>query len=181
MCIRRLAILSLILGVISAQTVYSQGQKKDALVFGGNDWAGFSSSAKIGTALGIIMGTVLVDSDISHWFIALANDSELTEKLKKLSEAAIDHLKGLAFYDVTAGQLADGADAFYKDLANIKIRLIDAFYVVKMQIKGKNPNLIQAQIRYLRMQPTDPEATNDIRLKRERVEEEKKSFFLRLL
>ena len=70
--------------------------------------------------------------------------SELAKKTKKFS------LKG------TVGQIVDVVDEFYANPLNRNIKIIDAIYVANMQIRGENPDLIDAQIRYLRMQPIDP-------------------------
>ena len=59
----------------------------------------------------------------------------------------------LLFPKITVGQIKGGMDVFYTDFSNERIRMIDALYVVKMQINGVNSKLIEAQSRYLRMMP----------------------------
>jgi len=68
----------------------------------------------------------------------------------------------LQLINITVGQLKDGIDKFYEDFANRRIKLVDAVYIVKMQIKGVRPDLIEAQTRYLRMQPTSLSEENKI-------------------
>jgi hypothetical protein len=64
-------------------------------------------------------------------------------------------------------------NAFYKNLNNNKIKMVDAIYVVKMQIEGENQELIDAQIRYLRMQPIDPRIFEECYKKLEAFQKEK--------
>ena len=60
------------------------------------------------------------------------------------------------------GPLKDGMDKFYQDHRNQQIALVDALYVANMEIKGSRPELIDAQVRYLRMQPTSIISLEDI-------------------
>ena len=61
--------------------------------------------------------------------------------------------KGLAdyaVYDITMGQLSKGMDELYKDSKNTKIRISDAVYAVKKQMKGTNPEDLERTLQYLR-------------------------------
>jgi hypothetical protein len=50
------------------------------------------------------------------------------------------------FRDVTVGQIADGLDAFYRDLKNRSIKLTDGFEIVLRSIKGEDvEKLIRAR------------------------------------
>jgi hypothetical protein len=64
--------------------------------------------------------------------------------------------KGLAdyaVYDIKIGQLSQGMDEFYKDPKNTKIRISDAVYVVKKQIRGASPEDLERVLQYLRGEP----------------------------
>jgi len=69
-------------------------------------------------------------------------------------------LNRISLAKITVGQIKDGVDAFYNDFSNRRIKIVDVIYVVKMQIKGENPELIDSQIRYLKMQPIEMEVLN---------------------
>jgi hypothetical protein len=66
-------------------------------------------------------------------------------------------LEWLDFSGLTNAQIRDGIDAFYNDSANRNIKIIDALFIARMNIKGENPELIINQIRYLKMQPINEE------------------------
>ncbi|MBE0613200.1 MAG: hypothetical protein IH604_06005 [Burkholderiales bacterium] len=52
--------------------------------------------------------------------------------------------------EITSGQIVDGLNSFYVDFKNKQIRIRDAIYVVKTQIKGSSPEETEALLRYLR-------------------------------
>jgi len=127
----------------------------------GNYWINANEWEKIGFISGIIMGVSLAinlkpDNNIFETF------NKLDNKLKDYKPAFFDllelslffaHLDRISLYNITVGQLKDGLDEFYKDFSTRRIKIIDALYVVKMQIEGKSPELIEAQILYLKRQP----------------------------
>lgn len=60
-----------------------------------------------------------------------------------------------AVLKITVGQLTDGLDQFYADFKNKNIRLIDAVYVVKKQIKGASADDIERVSEWLRSEKKD--------------------------
>jgi len=51
---------------------------------------------------------------------------------------------------MTLGQFVDGLNALYKDFRNKQIKVYDAVYVVKKQIKGGSAEEVEAILQYLR-------------------------------
>jgi len=74
----------------------------------------------------------------------------------ELEKDSLDRtLNKITLAGITIGQIMDGMNDFYNDFSNRRIKMADAIYIVKMQIKGEDPELIDTQIRYLKMQPLD--------------------------
>jgi hypothetical protein len=53
-------------------------------------------------------------------------------------------------YEITVSQLSQGMDELYKDSRNMKIKIADALYIVKKQIKGASPDDIEKSLMTLR-------------------------------
>lgn len=88
---------------------------------------------------------------------AIKEDTEVNSYTKITWKMFKESTENLDISGITVGQIKDGVNKFYEDFANRKIKIVDAIYVVKMQIQGKDPDLINAQIRYLKMQPISHE------------------------
>ena len=114
--------------------------------YDGNEWVSNSDSSNIGFVTGFVSGVVVAYNSLYNF-----RDSTDTNYTNNQAEK-------ISLFKITIGQIKEGIDKFYGDFSNKKIKIVDAVYVVKMQIKGENPNLIDAQIRYLRMQPIDEDA-----------------------
>ena len=138
-------------------------QRTTVSEYDGSEWiSGERTSPLSNTSLiaGILLGTSVVSNEI-------ASALDLWEPfadIEKTFPGYVDMMRAykkkadrLYLRDITVGQIRDGINAFYKDFSNMRIKIIDAFYVVKMQIKGDDPDLILAQIRYLKMQPLNSE------------------------
>jgi len=123
----------------------ASAEKKDMLEDDGTDWTTFSSSWKVGYVAGFIAGAGVVRN--KFYGVPYHLENEVSKELFKT------YLNEISLVGITVGQIQDGVDAFYKDFSNRRIKIVDAIYVVKMQIKGNDPELINAQIRYLKMQP----------------------------
>jgi len=117
----------------------AEGDVRD---YDGVGWLGFPEGMKIGYVTGLIIGVHLTTDQIS----LLADDFQ-KEKLDKIS-----------LHKITVGQIRDGVETFYKDFSNRKVKVVDAIYVVKMLIGGVVKEVIEAQIRYLKMQPLPVES-----------------------
>jgi len=133
------------------------GQTKHLTDVDGTDWNGASESFRLGTIGGFMLGTTAFyealekkSSDIDTDLFKGLDKSNL---IPMLNQFLLNGLDQLTFYNISPGQLKDGVDTLYKDFSNRRIKVVDAVFIVKMQIKGENPGLIEAQIRYLKMQP----------------------------
>lgn len=126
----------------------------------GNFWLNISEPNKVGIMFGFYMAisTVAKNNLLAHSTTAYAL-TELQKEVPKDARVAWlimvleGMIKSLDFANITVGQLVDGVDNFYKNFANRNIKLIDAIYITRMEIRGFNPELVSAQVRYLRMMP----------------------------
>lgn len=97
--------------------------------------------------------------------------TSISEKLSgKLTELIDGYVREASLSNIKIGTMNDGIDTFYKDFSNRRIKMIDAVYIVKMQIEGVKLNVIEAQIRYLKMQPLDSMERDRIWAKRFEME-----------
>jgi len=122
------------------------GNTKDLLENDGVVWLRMSESVRIGYVLGIMSGLSVAKTKLSFVPYALKEEFNWKELHEKSWEK-------ISLYNITAGQIVDGINNFYKDFSNRKIKIVDAVFVVNMQIKGKALELINAQVRYLKMGP----------------------------
>lgn len=134
----------------------AEAQNKTIRENNGTDWLSRSDSYRVGFVAGFIAGSLLMCEETLG---GLARQYE-GEEFKKAPpgirfpwQNAMTKSDELALVEISVGQITDGLNIFYDDFSTRKIKVIDAIYVVKMQINGKNPDLISAQIRYLKMQP----------------------------
>ncbi len=108
-----------------------------------------SDSWKIGYVGGFIAGAMIVRDEFYIFENKLKSERDKAIYNKSLNE--------IALVKITVGQIMDGISGFYNDFSNRRIKIVDAIYVVKMQIEGDDPELIDSQIRYLKMQPINIE------------------------
>lgn len=154
---RALALLLISALVISCYS-YSYGQGRNALQMDGTDWLGKSGNTcakwlNVGIIMGVMMGTAtayratreLIDRINSELYsFRTTSVIELKEKMTELIPK-----------NINSNQFIASIDALYEDPTNRKIKIIDAVYIAKMQVMGLDPELIDAQIRCLRMQPVN--------------------------
>jgi len=118
---------------------------KNVMEQDGVTWIGVSESYKIGYVCGFLSGLILARQE----FLYVKEDFKKEWKKIQFEEKWDE----ISLPNITVGQIKDGINAFYKDFSNRRIKIIDVIYIVKMQIEGKDPELIDTQIRYLKMQP----------------------------
>lgn len=151
----------------------SLGQDKSLRQQDGSDWiAGINDEFKRfylhGVIGGVIMGTIIANQEaegglsIAITFLEKANANMFSISSVKETK---ERLANLQMTGIKIGQQFDGIGILYSDFANRRIKIIDAIFVVKMQIDGQDPDLIQAQIRYLRMLAISQEEFNRISTK----------------
>ena len=143
----------------------------------GSDWQGWDEGKKVNFLSGFLLGSSYVirqnepslsKDDGSRRFDDMRKKlSSSTDKKKKRVKNTFSKedvilwghyraamiQKGLAdyaVYDITMGQLSKGMDELYKDSKNTKIRISDAVYAVKKQIKGTSQEDMERTLQYLR-------------------------------
>lgn len=136
----------LVLFVINVTNAFNQ--RGDLMKEDGSNWEAYSESLKTGYITGFIAGLGVAMMKFGGFEIYFQENEAIKEIYNKKWNAI--NLSG-----ITVGQIKDGANSYYKEFSNRRIKLIDAIYVVKMQIEGKNPELIEAQNRFLRMKPIE--------------------------
>ena len=124
---------------------------KDVLEDDGTDWTNpnLTDSWRLAYVNGFIAGVSVVGNRF-----CVVGDSIKSEVDKAFYNKTLNEID---LSGITIGQIMEGIDAFYNDFSNRRIKIVDSIYVVKMQIKGEDPELIDSQIRYLKMQPIDLE------------------------
>lgn len=154
----RITVIILVLILVNPLKVRGNGLMEQD----GTNWQSFSEEGKILWVNGFLSNT-LVERKLRA-FLSVMDDIIKLEKdtlgkrngefygslFKKLEE----ELERFTFYNITVGTIKDGLDTFYKDFSNRRTKIVDGVCVVKMQIDGVRADLIEAQVRYLKMQPT---------------------------
>ncbi|MFW9874928.1 MAG: hypothetical protein ACFFG0_17615 [Candidatus Thorarchaeota archaeon] len=126
----------------------------------GSQWSNLSKSSKLAWVAGFVSSASVIIENISVRTNKNIHESGKEELSKLYYDIYLKtrevNKEEFNLYDITLGQLVEGMDSLYSDFKNTKIKMVDAIYIVRMEIKGKKPELIEAQKRYLRMQPLDP-------------------------
>jgi len=144
----------LMIGLIILSSVFQFGQTSKIGDEEGNWWITTSFTDRLHFIQGFIVGVSLMNEKAIQPFkkYDLPKD-EVAALAVWIITASQSTAENLALYQISVGQILDGVSAFYKDFSVRKIKVVDAIYVVKMQINGADPDLISAQIRYLKQQP----------------------------
>jgi len=139
----------------------ASAEEKGVLEVDGTDWRSYPYSCRLAYIHGFITGGWVVENELNYYisenklYYYMHRLGKRTLKLSTENYNKILNRTNLA--GITIAQISDGMNVFYNDFSNRKIKIVDAIYIVKMQIKGENPELIDSQIRYLKMQPIDKE------------------------
>lgn len=162
---KRVGVLIQIVAALFILSPLSLAQEGDLFEKDGNSWlldfGEFGKGMKIGMMQGLIMGTSLINYEIEPQLKMALKNKSLSAFQRIGLELMLTKLNDLSLFGISGGQIRDGIDSLYKDFSNRRIKIIDAFFVVKMQIEGKDPDLIQAQLRYLRMHPINNKASEE--------------------
>jgi len=119
----------------------------------GADWKAKSPLEKANWIEGFVTSTYVVLNN----YVKYLPSGDLEEKvrwIKIVSSQKESAQERLAIYGTTLIQLQKAMDKLYEDYRNEKIAIVDAIYIARMELSGSKPELIEAQKRYLRMQPT---------------------------
>ncbi len=146
----------------------------DILNYSGNDWTGWEKNRKHYFISGFILGSAHValnnlqsleekyDSDqaLAVYMEYIVPDKKKPKNvfsrndvmliLNLIIDSQNTSLNKYLIMQITNNQLVDGLDLFFSDFKNRQIKLNDAIYVVKKQIKGASPEEIEAILQYLR-------------------------------
>jgi len=147
---KKKALVLIIFAVLFLRTALTAAEQiKGLREDDGNDWRTFKENRWDAAYLvGFLSAEELILSDIL--FHEVLGNKDLSSETLKIFGGI---LKRFDLSEISIGQIVDGLNKFYEDFSNRKIKIVDAIYIVKMQIKGENPDLINTQIRYLKMQP----------------------------
>jgi len=159
---------------LSTFPLYLHAERQDVSKFDGNDWNEWQVFRKYNFISGFIAGTAYVveynmqtqeenyDSDkASEIFVSyvwpdekkpknLFSRKEISLLLGNTKEAFNSSLFRYMILGITNDQIVDGLNLLYTDFKNRQIKLTDAIYVVKKQIRGASPEEIEAILLYLR-------------------------------
>lgn len=148
-------------------------QRTSVSEYDGSDWVSSERTSPLSNT-SFISGILLGTSTVINEFEGAFSLWEFYSDIQKIYPGYVEMMQfykekadKLFFKDISIGQVRDGTNAFYKDFSNMRIKIIDAVYIVRMQIKGDDPDLILAQIRYLKMQPLNSERQRILKKKAE--------------
>jgi len=119
---------------------------------GGQAWrdlSKMSKSYKAGYCVGLLNGIANVMNHSTLNFCSILEKEGNTHEI--CPKWTYEDYEALELFNISGEQLMQMIDNFYSDVSNLNVKVIDAVYIVKAQIHGKPPKLIDAQIRYLRM------------------------------
>ena len=156
------AVLVLFLVLFSSNLV---AQEKEQSRRAGYYWKGLSFGEKISYLEGILdyRGYVNWRTEIAiqtmnevHGLVERM-DKEKAHKLFGAGRIIEAPMKDLNIGGKSYGQVIDGLDEFYKDYRNLRIEVLDALTIVRLELSGAPPEEIQERKRVLRMPPEDAE------------------------
>lgn len=154
--------------------INADAELQDVSNFDGNNWTEWQASQKYSFISGFIAGTASVvrtnlqaqdekhDSEKASqiYYSYLIPDEkkpkntfsrkEVSLLLENRKEDFNADLYRHMIIGITNGQIVEGLNLFYGDFKNKQIKLEDAIYVVKKQIKGGTAEEIEAILQYLR-------------------------------
>jgi|GEM_PF-1370038 len=146
--------LTFVIIILILMTKVAWGENTSPRGLNGRDWFDLSGAHRILWVNGLIAGS---NSAIINYSLPDIKPSLKTaDNYNKLEDKIFNHnSEKLGIWRISAEQLVNAMNEFYIDYRNKSIAMVDAIYVARMEIQGKKPELIEAQKRYLRMQPFD--------------------------
>jgi hypothetical protein len=153
--------------------INANAEISDVNQYDGNEWRQWDSPKKYNFIAGFISATGCVISNnvnslddkynsAQAWdlYLSYVADGQKQKKafshkevkllLNQTTEWNNDNLYRYAIIEITNGQLVEGLNLLFDDFKNKQIKVRDAIYVVKKQIKGASPEEIEATLQYLR-------------------------------
>jgi len=134
------------------------GEYTDVTDLDGNTWKMLPKSWKFGFVHGFISGISVALSEAApinkniNFLPEVVYYLDATTKTKKkwYIRACKFPAEKVEMYNITVDQLCEGIETFYKEYRNRNIEMVNAIYIVKAEIRGKDPGYIKAQTRWLR-------------------------------
>jgi len=144
----------LLVGLI-AKPCFSEEVKAPSL--NGYEWESWNNFVKLGWVMGFLRGI--------HWAIwenhlfllqfALRKPKDELGTIEWTEQVAHElhneFMEGIDLGKGTYGQMITGLDEFYKDYRNKRILVVEAMYIVKLEVMGAPRELIDQVTRLLRM------------------------------
>jgi hypothetical protein len=150
----------------------------DVLDVDGTQWIANSGHINFGFVCGYLTGLSLMEKEVVSYLLRAKKHEDYNKAsvtIKGFIDIPAGNTDDLSLFDITVGQLVDGLDVFYADFSTRKIKIVDAIYVVKMQINGKNADLITAQVRFLKMHPISTGESNALNENISKINDYKKA------
>lgn len=142
----------LILTVLCAFNAWSEESPSD-----GNYWRMVNISQKAAFIHGFILASSLVSSAIiadTIFYLEEHYNKKVTAKEEDILSSETKKFPlsewRYAITDIKNGQIVDGLNILYEDFKNRNIKIFDAIYVIKKQIRGTPPEDIERILLYLR-------------------------------
>jgi hypothetical protein len=135
------------------------GKDKHPRNMDGTDWTRFSQAEKMGFILGfsaihdIVMRRARETNDFIDYVLPNLCPEEFEsqrEKLLLLQLRCRFPVDEFELDEVTPPQISKGLEEFYKDQHNLVIKIVNAIYIAREKIRGKDLGYIEAWTRWLR-------------------------------
>jgi len=135
------------------------GKDKPARNMDGADWTRFSRPEKMGFILGFsaIHDIFMRRARETNDFIDYVLPNLCPEKFESQREQLLllqfrchFPVEEFELDEVTPQQIYDGLEEFYMDQRNLVIKIVNAIYIARERMRGKDPGYIEAWIRWLR-------------------------------
>jgi hypothetical protein len=120
----------------------------------GNKWRKVEVENKYAWLAGFLSGITVA---INHFEVTYskANFKTIEDYIEYKEKTKKSNSQSFGLWGIQVRKIAGQLDELYSDYKNLKIKMVDAVYIAKMELDGKRPELIKAQKRYLLMQPLD--------------------------
>lgn len=166
------------LGVLIVLLFCSHALAEKTIVseFDGSDWQGWTEAKKFNFLSGFLLGTSYMvkkneplmpkdyrsqkfDDMRKRLSMGQEKKKKQTQNFNKEDVVLWGHYRAamiqsglidFAVYEITVSQLSKSMDDLYKDSRNMKIRIADAVYAAKKQIKGTGREEMENMLMYLR-------------------------------
>lgn len=120
-------------------------------------WEKLTPNEKLTYVLGYTEGIGELNAEIRHQMsiLVLLYDKEKTQKYKYLAEYGKEmsdyYEENYHYFNIPYRQFVEGIDAIYKEYKNKTITLVDAFELVKAEIKGLDKNELERRMSFMRL------------------------------